>query len=204
MTTPIFGTDLSIYQRDFDLDRYDKIARSLDFAFVRQSIDDRLDTEAPTHIKRLRARDFVLGQYHYLYPFHAKRQAAVFAKNLSTDGFALDVEESGIKLRDVYGFLAEFRRLEPGVPIGLYTSQAILDRNGWSDLWDWFDWKWEALWGAKTNINLLDEMYRDIDFGRIVHQWGGITFKDHGEKDLIDGNAFRGSAVDLMRYMNGG
>ncbi|MEV2245597.1 glycoside hydrolase family 25 protein [Streptomyces sp. NPDC049970] len=122
----LHGVDVSSYQTDFDTD-------GLDFVFVKATegrtyVNPRLTGQ----VKRARDAGCIIGFYHFLWPGHAKEQAAHFVEGTperAGDLLAVDWEQTGDGTRagsaDKDLFIREVKRLRPDRRVLLYCNRSF-------------------------------------------------------------------------------
>ncbi|MFF5896765.1 glycoside hydrolase family 25 protein [Streptomyces argenteolus] len=122
----LHGVDVSSYQTEFDTD-------GLDFVFVK-STEGRsyVNPKLKGQVKRARDAGCVIGFYHFLWPGHAKEQAAHFVDRTperAGDLLAVDWERTGdgthATSADKDRFIREVKRLRPGHRVLLYCNRTF-------------------------------------------------------------------------------
>lgn len=186
------------------------------------------DYRDPT-FPRFNRKGWQLGQVTGAYLFMEKGEGVAQLDNFlhairpellagrGPDAYILDIEAGGIKLRDVYRWLAAWRRRTPW-PLGLYSSSGYLARRGWEDLPELFDYYWTADYrflvadgvvveeegSASRWLKDWDEepMPKPPDWPEL-HQYGALKYRWRGKVRAIDGNLFAGSQAQLLRLVRG-
>jgi GH25 family lysozyme M1 (1,4-beta-N-acetylmuramidase) len=204
----ILGVDLSKFQGEdgWPVARFQAFHNAgVQFAICRASLGTTYrDPSFAVNRERATALGWVVGGYHFLYRGDAVQQATVFvdALGVTADCLAVvDVEavkdhpEDSPRWLDVVEFIARFRKLVPGHPIGIYANPGYWAGNNIDNAPGKAvaDYLWLAKWtGDQALMEVaLPTTRPEAKFGTWLTaqlwQWG------HYLPSGVDGDAWYGS-----------